>query len=103
MKKIIKELTETVALTIIICAIFTLPLLASAKQDMTYTIASENCNGVHYEYVIDRVCTVTEIDGELITVETRNGNIYEFYGDGYKVNDTVICTFNSANEIINAE
>lgn len=92
-----------VVCTTALAALFMLLLYTKANQDYTYAIASDNYNGVHYEYVTDRVCTVTEIDGDLITVETRSGSLYEFYGDGYEVNDIVVCTFNSANEIIDAE
>jgi hypothetical protein len=98
-----KNIIATVVCTTTLAALFMLLLYTKANQDYTYAIASDNYNGVHYEYVTDRVCTVTEINGDLVTVETKNGNLYKFYGDGYEVDDTIICTFNSANEIINAE
>ena len=78
-------------------------LLGSKPADYTYAVASENNPGYAYEYVTDRVCTVTEINGNIITVETRDGNLYEFYGNGYKVGTEIICTFNSADELINTK
>ena len=98
-----KNIISGVVCTTTLAALFMLLLYSKANADYTYTIASENNSGIHYEYVTDRVCTVTEISDDIVTVETRNGNLYEFYGDGYEVNDTVVCTFNSANEIIDAE
>ena len=34
-------------------------------------------------------CKVIEVSGEVITVEDRGGNIWEFYGEGYCVGDRV--------------
>lgn len=34
-------------------------------------------------------CKVIEVSGEVITVEDRGGNIWEFYGEGYCVGDKV--------------
>lgn len=74
------------------------------NADQTYAIASENGNGIHYEYVTDRVCTITEITEETVTVEYK-GNLYIFYADNtsYKTGEKIICTFNGANEIIDAK
>ena len=72
------------------------------NQEQTYAIASENGNGIHYEYVTDKVCEVTEIKGNLVTVEYK-GNLYSFYGTGFELNEKIVCTFNSADEIINAK
>lgn len=34
-------------------------------------------------------CRVMEVSGEVITVEDKGGNIWEFYGEGYRVGDRV--------------
>lgn len=34
-------------------------------------------------------CRVMEVSGEIITVEDKGGNIWEFYGEGYRVGDRV--------------
>lgn len=93
----------TILSVIVVCIIFAVSIYANLTKDYVYAVAKENSFGNHYEYVTDRVCTVTEINGDLITVETRNGDLYEFYGDGFEIDETIVCTFNSANELINAE
>lgn len=34
-------------------------------------------------------CRVMEVSGEVITVEDKGGNTWEFYGEGYRVGDRV--------------
>ena len=94
-------IVAAMCLAIIFMLVFAIKLYL--ERDYTYAIPCENGNGIHYEYVTDKVCTVTEINDNLITVETREGNLYEFYGTGYKVNDKIICVFNKSNEIIDTK
>lgn len=42
--------------------------------------------------------TVTEIEGDLITVTTEHGNAYQFYGTGFHKGDTVIVTFDTKGD-----
>lgn len=98
-----KNIISGVVCITTLVALFILLLYSKANADYTYAVASNNNSGYAYEYVTDRVCTVTEISGDIITVETRNGNQYEFYGNGYEINETIVCTFNSADELIATE
>ena len=42
--------------------------------------------------------TVTEIEGDLITVTTEHGNAYQFYGTGFHKGDIVIITFDTKGD-----
>lgn len=66
-----------------------------------YAIARESGNGMHYEYVTERKCTVTDVQN-VITV-SYNGNEYAFYGDGFQEGDKVICKFTDDYRIVDAE
>ena len=44
---------------------------------------------------------VYNIDNNIIEVELNSGNIYSFYGSGFKVNDKVNIAFNNDMELIN--
>lgn len=33
--------------------------------------------------------TVTNVDGDIVAVELENGNVYEFYGDGFCEEDEI--------------
>lgn len=81
-------------------AIATLLFMASHSEPR-YAIASETGNGIHYEYVTERKCTVTDIQN-MITV-AYNGNEYAFYGDGFQKGDEVICKFTDDFRIVDAE
>ena len=56
---------------------------------------------MHYEYVTERKCTVTDIQN-MITVSYK-GDEYAFYGDGFHKGDEVICKFTDDFRIIDAE
>lgn len=43
----------------------------------------------YWESHYNRDGKVVEVNGEVITVEDNCGNLWDFYGDGYKVNDEV--------------
>lgn len=65
-----------------------------------YAIAStRQINGEHFIYITERVCEVYEINDDLITVEYQ-GNLYDFFGDGYEVGETIVCQFTDAMEIV---
>ena len=98
MKERIKD--NVALITIIACFVSIIMASFSNGNDCTYAIADNSNPDIHYVYVTDRVCTVTEISDDIITVETRDGNLYEFYGNGFEVNETVICVFNDADELI---
>ena len=47
------------------------------------------------------LATVTNVNNGIVTI-VYNGNYYEFYGEGYSVNERIIVTFDNG-KIINAE
>jgi hypothetical protein len=53
--------------------------IAKAKADNTYTINA----------------TVINADNDVVTCEDVNGNIWEFYGDEFKVNDAIVLIMNA--------
>ena len=52
---------------------------------------------VNSQYV--KECGVVNVDNEVITVQTEQGDYFEFFGDGFVVGDNVKVTFND-NETI---
>lgn len=56
-------------------------------------------NGNYFVYVTERICEVTEIENDLITVE-YNGNLYDFLGYGYEVGEDIVCQFTNEMEIV---
>lgn len=84
-----------VSVTMITCVV------AFAKSDPRYAIANNNGNGIHYQYVTERECVVTEVTDTKVYVAYK-GNEYSFYA--YKteleVNDEIICQFTDAMEIV---
>ena len=42
--------------------------------------------------------TVTEIEGEIITVETKHGNAYQFYGNGFYNGEEVTIYINTKGD-----
>lgn len=75
-------------------------LFMASHSEPRYAIASEH-GTMHYEYVTERKCTVTDIQN-MITV-SYNGNEYAFYGDGFQKGDEVICKFTDDFRIVDAE
>lgn len=47
------------------------------------------------------LATVTNVESGIVTI-VYNGNYYEFYGEGYSVNERIIVTFDNG-KIIDAE
>ena len=47
------------------------------------------------------LATVTNVNNGIVTI-VYNGNYYEFYGEGYCINDKIIVTFDNG-KIIDAE
>ena len=52
---------------------------------------------VNGHYVKD--CVVVDVDNELVTIQTEQGDYFEFFGDGFVAGDNVKVTFND-NETI---
>ena len=42
--------------------------------------------------------TVTEIEGDLITVTTEHGNMYQFYGTGFHKRDKIIISIDNKRD-----
>ena len=97
-KEIVKGFLETIACCVILGAIMLVILhLGTSQDDYYYT---SDGNGSYIE-LVDRPCVVTEINGDYITVETVNdGELYTFYGTGYKIGTEIICTFTMTDELI---
>lgn len=76
-------------------------LFMAAQSEPRYAIASER-GEIHYEYVTERKCEVTNVSGKKVTVAYK-GNLYAFYGEGYKVGDKLICKFTDSMEIVDTE
>ena len=47
------------------------------------------------------LATVTNVNNGIVTI-VYNGNYYEFYGEGYRINDKIIITFVNG-KIVDAE
>ena len=52
----------------------------------------------------ERVCKVVEVNESenIVTVE-YNGQLYDFYGNGFLVGETIVCKFMDNMEIVDAE
>ena len=76
-------------------------LFMAAKSEPRYAIASEH-GTMHYEYVTERKCEVTNVSNTVVTVNYK-GDLYSFYGDGYEIGDELICKFTDDMHIIDAK
>ena len=76
-------------------------LFMAAQSEPRYAIASEH-GEMHYEYVTERKCDVVDVSGTVVTVNYK-GNLYSFFGDGYRVGDELICKFTDDYRIVDAE
>lgn len=76
-------------------------LFMAAQSEPRYAIASER-GEMHYEYVTERKCDVVDVSGTVVTVNYK-GNLYSFFGDGYRVGDELICKFTDDYRIVDAE
>lgn len=76
-------------------------LFMAAQSEPRYAIASEH-GAMHYEYVTERKCDVVDVSGTVVTVNYK-GNLYSFFGDGYRVGDKLICKFTDDFRIVDAE
>ena len=90
-------LTGVIIAGVVMLALHGLPNLP--KPEHRYAIPSESTQGLHYIYVTERYCTVTEITADYVTV-SYNGNEYSFFGYGYEVGDEIICQFTDGWEIV---
>lgn len=52
---------------------------------------------INNQYV--KQCVVVDVDNEVVTVQTEQGDYFEFFGDGFEIGDNVKVTFND-NETI---
>lgn len=52
---------------------------------------------VNGQYV--KECVVVDVDNEVVTIQTEQGDYFEFFGDGFIAGDNVKVTFND-NETI---
>ena len=52
---------------------------------------------VNSKYV--KPCIVVDVDSEVVTIQTEQGDYYEFYGNGFEQGDSVRVTFHD-NETI---
>lgn len=95
-----REALSIVAFVLLIMASTVCVLRYTSDKDRYYYV--DNGYG-GYEQVIERPCEVVEINGDEITVVTRNGELFAFYGEDFKVGETILCTFTMANEIIDAQ
>lgn len=66
-----------------------------ATEEFRYAIPTETS----YQYVTEKLCEVTEISGNFVTVE-HNGNAYSFYGTDFEVGQNVVCQFTDNMEIV---
>ena len=87
---------------IIICIIWVVSIITVIAvyepEDHWYYMQDECGSWVE---VVDRPCIVTEVCDGIIVVETRTtGEVFEFYGDGFRVNERIWCTFTVKGELI---
>lgn len=97
-KRYAKEVILNIAMALCLLAIITVVFIKAFSTEPRYAIPYEN-GTYHYIYVTERICTVTEIVGDYITVY-HNGNYYSFYGTGYIEGQTIICQFTDNWEIV---
>lgn len=59
----------------------------------------------HYEHHYTRECIVVSVDQEIVTVEDKQGHLWDFIGADYQENDRVIITMfdNHTHKIIDDE
>lgn len=78
----------------VVFAVVMFSIVACSGTENRYAIARENGNGIHYTYVTERKCTVTEVMDNCVAVSYK-GNEYSFYtyDTELKVGDEVVCKF----------
>lgn len=61
------------------------------------TITCTACGVMHKTNAYTRTTegTIIEVNNDVVVVETEDGNIWEFYGEGYTVGQTVTVTFSN--------
>lgn len=90
---------ESIAITVLILA--TIGMLGygfTREKEHRYAIAGED-NGIHYIYVTERKCVVTEVTDNKVIVSYK-GELYSFYGNGYEVGQKITCKFTDDMEIV---
>lgn len=75
--------------------------ISSTTKEPRYAVATseKQSDGHWYIYVTERICEVTEISGDIVTVE-YDGQLYAFYGYGYSVGQKITCQFTDNWEIV---
>lgn len=76
-----------------------LAALISLASGIMLKANHEESNAQNYVYVSERICTVTDITEDCITV-CYNGNEYAFFGYGYEEGQQIICQFTNDMEIV---
>lgn len=88
---------ENIMLCLVLIVMIILGVFKIINAEPRYAKASESEN--HYVYVTERVCKVTEITEDYVTVE-YDGKEYDFFGYGYEVGEEIICQFTDGWEIV---
>lgn len=86
-------------ITFIVAIIVKANLDTVPYQEGYYKQTETTQNGNHYVYVSERICTVTDIVADYVTVY-YNGNYYSFFGTGYVKGQTIVCQFTNDMKII---
>ena len=56
---------------------------------------------VNGQYV--KECVVVDVNNDVVTIQTEQGDYFEFFGDGFDVGDNVKVTFNDNETIGNTD
>lgn len=100
-KHFLVNICKGIAVVSIVCVTMITCVVAFAKSEPRYAIANNNGNGIHYQYVTERECVVTEVTDTQVYVSYK-GNEYSFYAyeTELEVNDEIICQFTDNWEIV---
>lgn len=99
-KQAIKDRLYAISIGVV-CAGLLFALVSCSETENRYAIAREQGNGIHYVYVTERKCEVTEVTDNCVYVDYK-GNEYSFsaYNTELEVGDEIICKFTDNWEII---
>lgn len=93
-----KEAIFNIAMALCVLAIVLIIFVKAFTTERRYAVPYDN-GAYHYTYVTERICTVTETTNNLITVDYK-GNLYSFYGNGYKAGEKIVCQFTDDWQIV---
>lgn len=97
--------SNIIAITAFLCVfILTIILFAKAFSGQGYYKRTETMqsDGTYYVYVTERICKVTEVENDLITVSYK-GNTYDFFvsdPETYEIGQKIVCQFTNDMEIV---